>query len=59
MLWVAPEAGPDLSLYDTRGKLRVDLVAPAGVGPSMKLEHVEGYSAILGSSDIVAPRIAA
>lgn len=55
-LWVAPfGAGPDFSMYDSGGKLRVDLVAPPG-GPSLKLEDEGGFSAILGSTDLLIPR---
>lgn len=54
-LWVAPlGAGPDFSMYDARGELRVDLVAPNG-GPSLKLEDQDGYSAIFGSTDLLTP----
>lgn len=55
-LWVtALGAGPDFSMYDSGGKLRVDLVAPPG-GPSMKLEDENGFSTIIGSTDLLAPR---
>jgi hypothetical protein len=54
-MWVAPlGGGPDFSMYDAKGELRVDLVAPDG-GPSLKLEDQNGYSAILGSTDLLTP----
>jgi hypothetical protein len=54
-MWVAPlGAGLDFSMYDASGGLRVDLVGPEG-GPSLKLEEENGFSAILGSTDLVTP----
>jgi hypothetical protein len=54
-LWVASSGGgPDFSMYDSAGKLCVDLVTPQGE-PSLKLEDKEGFSAILGSTDLLAP----
>jgi hypothetical protein len=42
-------------MYDSTGKLRVALVAPLG-GPSMKLEDEGGFSAVIGSTDLLTPR---
>jgi hypothetical protein len=54
-MWVAPlGAGPDFSMYDATGQLRVDLVAPEGL-PSLKLEDRNGYSAIFGSANLTTP----
>jgi hypothetical protein len=46
--------GPDFSMYDSNGKLCVDLVTPDGE-PSLKLEDKEGFSATLGSTDLMTP----
>jgi hypothetical protein len=53
---VAPlGAGPDFSMYDSKGNLRVDVVAPPG-GPSMKLADENGFSTIIGSTDLLTLR---
>lgn len=53
-LWVARGAGPDFSMYDSKGNLSVDLVTPDGE-PSLKLQDKEGYSATFGSADLLVP----